>query len=124
MAASAILVIDDDPGIREVISECLRAEGYEVEAVRNGAEGLARLRARRADVVILDQIMPIMGGAEFLERLRADAAIRDVPVVLMSGLTPTAAQGQPRADVVLPKPFEIDELVAALARLGAPRGGA
>jgi CheY-like chemotaxis protein len=110
-------VVEDDSGIREVIAECLEGEGYRVEAAGNGLEGLDQVRERRPDVIILDLIMPGMGGGQFLERLRSDVGLRDIPVVLMTGATPSPTRPLPPADALLTKPFELDDLIGAIRRL-------
>jgi CheY-like chemotaxis protein len=60
--------------------------------------------------------MPVMNGAELVERLRADARLRDVPVVLTTAAMPTQGTPVPRVTALLPKPFELDALLAAVAR--------
>jgi two-component system response regulator MprA len=110
-----VLIIEDDAGIRETLSDFLRSEGFGVDLACDGAEGLERLATRRPDLILVDLLMPGMGGAQFLARLRADASLGDLPVVLMSGnrrVGPAAAG----ADAVLEKPFELDELLAAIRR--------
>lgn len=112
-----ILIVDDDSGIRDTLADCLECEGYDVAGARNGAEGLEHLAARRPDLILLDLLMPVMNGHQFLARLRADAATRDIPVLLMTGASGRTAQPLPPADAVLPKPFELDELLELVKRL-------
>jgi CheY-like chemotaxis protein len=119
--AGAILVIDDDAGIREALADYLRSEGFRVDLAADGAEGLERLRAARPDVILVDQFMPGMDGGKFLERLRADPVQRALPVVLMSGARAAGAAAS-AADLVLLKPFELEELLAALRRFRPPPG--
>ncbi len=118
--AGAILVIEDDPGIRETLSDFLRSEGFSVDLARDGAEGLERVAARRPDLILVDLLMPGMNGQQFLARLRAEAATRSLPVVLMTGGRPVGETAA-AADVVLEKPFELDELLATVRRF-SPRG--
>jgi DNA-binding response OmpR family regulator len=113
--AGTILVIEDDTGIREALADFLRSEGFLVDLAGDGAEGLERLAARRPDVILVDLAMPVMNGARFLARLRADEATRTLPVVLMTGTRPAGGTAA-AADAVLQKPFELDELVAVLRR--------
>jgi CheY-like chemotaxis protein len=115
-----ILVVEDDPGIRESLVECLETEGFEVQPAANGAEGLARLRTRRPNLVVLDLVMPVMNGAEFLDAVARDAALRDVPVLLMTAAMPSPGESLPRATAYLSKPFELGELLDAVDRHSAP----
>ena len=118
----SILVVEDDSGIRESLVECLAGEGYAVELAADGAEGLERLRARRPDLVVLDLVMPIMNGAELVEAVGRDAALRSVPILLMTAAMPAPGEQIPPVAGYLAKPFELGELLDAVERLcGAPR---
>lgn len=125
-AAAQMLVVDDDAGIRETIRLMLEAVGYVVTEAHDGAEALERLRAGAARyVVLLDYTLPHLDGPTLLRTLEADPALagrhaavlvsarREVDEPDLRGLC--ARLGVP----ILPKPFEMDELletVAALAR--------
>ena len=67
---TTILVVDDEPGVRDLLHDALDNAGFETEMASNGAEALDLLRRRSADICIVDINMPIMNGFEFLERLR------------------------------------------------------
>jgi CheY-like chemotaxis protein len=108
-----VLIVDDDASIRDALAMCLECEGFEVAQARDGREGVDRVREERPDLILLDLLMPVMNGRQFLDRLRADDATRDIPVVLMTGAS-SYGSPFPRADAVLPKPFEIDELIDAV----------
>lgn len=117
-----ILLIEDDADIRESVAECLEAEGYAVHAAVHGGEGLAWLRAGgRPDLVVLDLVMPVMNGTQFLAALRADPALGAVPVVLMTAVMSSSGMPIPAADGYLPKPFELLDLLATVERFSAPR---
>ncbi len=115
---ASILLVEDDRGIRESVAECLRYEGYAVTAVANGVEALASLRAgvHRPRLIVLDLVMPVMNGSEFLDALRGDPALRELPVVLMTAAMPSGGMGVPAANGYLSKPFELDDLLAAVGR--------
>lgn len=116
-ADSRILVVEDDAGIRESVEECLASEGYEVAAVTNGAEALEWLAREPApELLVVDLVMPVMNGAELLERLRADARLRELPVVLMTAAMPGTGGPLPPVDALLPKPFELETLLDTVAR--------
>jgi CheY-like chemotaxis protein len=79
-----VLVVDDDPAVREQLSSILGERGYRVETASGGAEGLALIRQHRPDAVILDLMMPDVDGFTVLERLRADPATLDLPVIVLT----------------------------------------
>src|SRR5579872_4269071 len=88
MTVSTVLVVDDDPGIRESLGDVLRAEGYQVRLAENGLIGLRDMRSTpRPDVVILDLMMPILSGWEVLEEISEDAALRPIPVLVVSAMS-------------------------------------
>ena len=86
MAKMAILVVDDDDDIREAVAEVLRAEGYETRGVANGQEALQAIQdaAERPELILLDLMMPVMDGWDFLFWLDERADLRDTPVAIMS----------------------------------------
>lgn len=110
-----ILVVEDDPGIREAIAECLSSEGLRVATATNGVEGLAQFRAERPALVIVDLVMPVMGGAAFVNELRAGTAGPLPPIVLMTAADPSA-HPLPAVDEILAKPFAVQDLLAAVER--------
>jgi CheY-like chemotaxis protein len=117
-----LLVVDDDPRVRGVIGAVLRDEGYVVEEAANGAIALERLtRTPLPDLVLLDLMMPGLGGHALRARQLADERIADIPVVVVTGSAASAdAMTRLRAAAVLEKPFELDALVRVVA--GALRG--
>jgi CheY-like chemotaxis protein len=114
-AALEILLVEDDVAIRESLAECLAMEGHTVRTAAHGVEALAWLaEGNRPRVVVLDLVMPRMGGEEFLKQLRAMPATRDLPVVLMTGASPSEGRAL-AADALLVKPFELSDLLSAIA---------
>jgi two-component system, OmpR family, response regulator MprA len=113
-----VLVVDDEPAVRESISRSLRFEGYEVELAGDGMAALRVLTTRPADAVILDVMMPVIDGLETCRRLRASGD--RVPVLM---LTARRAVGDrvtgldAGADDYLVKPFALEELLARLRAL-------
>jgi CheY-like chemotaxis protein len=115
-----VLVVDDDVAVLQTIADALEAEGYTVVTARNGALALERLRQRRPDVVLLDLMMPVMDGWTFLPLCRADPGGADLPVVVLSALSPTTTSIL-LADAFITKPFDLDDLLATVERLAAHR---
>ncbi len=118
--ARSILLIEDDPGIRDSIADCLEFEGYQVAGAANGEEGLRYLRSSPLPaLIILDLIMPVMNGAQFLERMRQDDTLAAIPVVVM---TAAIVPGGPSlsANERLAKPFELAELLRVVERFVGP----
>ncbi len=85
--AGKVLIIDDDPDILTYVSEILRDNAYETSTAGDGAAGLASVREARPDLVILDLMMPRKSGIRFLNEIRQDAALRDIPILVLSGAT-------------------------------------
>ncbi|MBK9712852.1 MAG: response regulator transcription factor [Kouleothrix sp.] len=114
---SDILIVDDDPNIRELVRLFLQREGFDVSEAADGAQALRQLEARRADLVILDVMMPNMDGWELCRELRASY---DMPLLMLTakGETAQKIQGfQLGVDDYLVKPFEPLELVARVNAL-------
>jgi two-component system response regulator MprA len=113
-----VLVVDDEPAVRESISRSLRFEGYEVELAADGESALKFQASRPADAVVLDVMMPVIDGLETCRRLRATGD--RVPVLM---LTARRAVGDrvtgldAGADDYLVKPFALEELLARLRAL-------
>ena len=79
-----VLVVDDEPGIIEIVQANLEAEGYEVRSAQNGLEGLKSIRESLPDLVILDVRMPEMNGWEVLERVEADPETAGLPIMMLT----------------------------------------
>lgn len=115
-----VLVIDDDAGVRDALAACLEADGLRVWTAPSGPRGLELARAEAPQVVIVDLLMPAMNGLQVIQALRGDAGTAAARVILMTGAGPGvagAAVAAGAADAVLPKPFELEELLAAVRRL-------
>src|SRR5690348_1604555 len=84
MSRKSVLIVDDDLDIRETLSEALAATGFDVATAVNGLDALGVLRGSgdRPSVILLDLMMPIMNGYEFLERRNLDPALASIPVAI------------------------------------------
>jgi len=119
-----VLVVDDEQPLRELIAVTLGGE-FVCDEAADGAAALSRLRESAPALVFLDVMLPDVSGLDVLREMRADARLRDVPVVIVSAwqapqdVTAALAGG---ADRFLAKPFDVDELVSLAQELvGEPR---
>ncbi len=115
-----ILAVDDAPENLEILRARLQANGYEVVTAADGEEGLARARTGEPDLVLLDIMMPKLDGISVLKRLKEDAALRFVPVVLVtakSDMRDVVAGLDAGADDYLVKPFDQSALIARVRSL-------
>jgi two-component system response regulator MprA len=113
-----VLVVDDDPDVRDSLSRSLRFEGYTVTTAADGEQALARLADERPDVLVLDLQMPVLGGLETCRRLRLQGD--DIPVLMLTardGTRDRVTGLDAGADDYLPKPFALEELLARLRAL-------
>ena len=106
----SVLVVDDDPAIREVIATALEDDGYSVETASNGAEALDKAEHHQPDAIVLDATMPVMDGWEFLEHWHARPVEHRAPVLVVSALGRSTAALQRGAQGFLSKPFDLDTL--------------
>ena len=109
---TTILIVDDEPGVRDLLRDALEIAGYETQLASNGAEALDQLRRNRCDLCIVDINMPLMNGFEFLERLRAHDT--QTPVLMLSArdAPEDVARGlRFGADDYVRKPFGLEEIL-------------
>jgi two-component system response regulator MprA len=113
-----VLVVDDEPAVREALERILRLDGYEVELATNGKDAIRRLANAPADAVLLDVLMPELDGLEVCRRLR-DTGDR-TPVLMLTArdaVGERVAGLEAGADDYLAKPFALEELLARLRAL-------
>lgn len=114
----SILVVDDDPAVRDALDRALMLEGYEVTTVSDGAQALDQIRSGTFDTVVLDIGLPVLDGLTVCKVARAEG--RRVPILMLTARTqtPDRVEGlDAGADDYLPKPFALDELLARLRAL-------
>ncbi|MGH1393871.1 MAG: response regulator transcription factor [Trichormus sp.] len=115
-----ILVVDDDLGTRLSISDYLELSGYSVITANDGQEALAMVEEYQPDLIVTDIVMPRMNGYELVRRVRQKPNFRLLPVILLTARTKTQERilgYQSGCDLYLPKPFELEELAAAIHNL-------
>src|ERR1041384_717679 len=116
MKEGRVLVVDDEPMVRETLGQVLTDEGYVVDLAVDGKTALECVQAARPDVILLDLMMPGMNGRQFLQALRDEPVYASVPVMIMTAVhgleVNLATLG---ASEVVEKPFNVDELLDKVA---------
>src|ERR1039458_9406881 len=121
---ATVLVVDDDPSVRDLLAKTLEKEGYRVIAAGNGVEALALARQHRPQAITLDVLMPQMDGWSALKELKADAALRDIPVIMVSVLNERGMAIPLGAADFVTKPVDRQRLTAILREHCAGPSGA
>lgn len=124
-----ILIVDDEKNITTLLRAMLDSvSGYEVEAANSGMEGLQKARAFRPELILLDVVMPDIGGDEFADLAKKEPALRNVPIIFLTGIVTKeevkASGGKLGGYTYLAKPVAgVPELVACIeANLPPPKG--
>ncbi len=122
MSGVRVLVVEDDPSVRGLLQTLLVAEGYEVSTASDGLGGLGQIAATAPALVLLDLMMPDLGGVRVIEELRSDPELARTPVLVVTGHEDAVPDMRARLgdDNVFLKPFAVAEL---LTRVGAVTGG-
>ncbi len=118
--AQKLLLVDDEPGLREAVQAYLEDSGFEVNVAPNAKQGWELLQTTLPDLVITDIMMPQVDGYQFLKQMREDPRFKALPVVFLTarGMTSDRILGyQAGCDVYISKPFDPDELVAIVQNL-------
>jgi len=116
-----ILVIDDESGVRRLLTDLLAGEGYDVSEASDGIRGLERLRDVSPDLIILDLMMPVVSGWAFAEKCRRMDISGDVPIIAMSAMLDlnraAATLDALGVRAYVAKPFDVEALLALVAQL-------
>ncbi len=113
-----VLVVDDEPLIRELVADALRESGFDVESAANGRQALDLLHSWVPRAIVLDLMMPKLDGVGFSEVLQRDPRLASIPVLLVTAAyAPHEAARRMGARAVLTKPFELDALVDLVIQL-------
>jgi CheY-like chemotaxis protein len=108
-----VLAVEDDESLASFYETWLTDEGHDVAVARDGADALRKLEWR-PDVILLDLMLPVMDGYEFLRRLRADPRGRGIPVLVLSAALPPGRDAVRGAQAVVRKPFNFDRLLTLI----------
>jgi two-component system, chemotaxis family, chemotaxis protein CheY len=117
VTADRILVVDDDESIRQIVRLCLSDEGYEVFEASNGVDALEMLPDCQPDLILLDLRMPVMDGWEFARRYRLGPGPHVPIVAFIAALNAQLECADLEATSILPKPFDLDDLLAIVRDL-------
>ena len=119
-AGKHILVIDDDVDVRNVMSLLLRAEGYRVATAANGRDALDYLgQGEVPDLILLDVMMPVMDGWQFLQRQQQDPALAQIPIIILSAASDVTSV----AVAHFQKPVPFDQLLETIKKYCWERNG-
>ena len=115
--AAKVLVVEDDPSVRGLLHTLLTGEGYEVSTASDGLAGLVKASSTKPDLMLLDLMMPDLGGIRVLEELRDDPTMSDIPVIVVTGKLEAVPplRGLLGEDNVFVKPFGVTELLERVA---------
>lgn len=115
-----VVVAEDEFLVADMLVLSLEDEGHEVRSAAHGAAALALIREERPDIVITDFMMPLMTGLELAEAMRADEALRTIPIILVSGAQGAAARARTDLfDKVIDKPYLLPKLLEAAVELAS-----
>jgi CheY-like chemotaxis protein len=117
--APTVLIVEDDPDTREMLTSFLQLEGFQTETASNGREALDRLTGGvDAAVIVLDLMMPVMDGWQFRRRQVEDARLAKIPTIVVSAAG-RDRMAQISADAYLAKPIDMDELLSRVTQFCA-----
>jgi CheY-like chemotaxis protein len=121
MGKKRVLIADDDPDTRLLLSLVLTEQGYDLDTARDGFEALALAEQQRPDLMVVDHMMPRMTGTDCVTIMKEHPALCEVPVVLVTA-APAAVQAAGRLGfhAAVEKPLELDEFVRTVRRLCPP----
>ena len=111
-----ILVVDDDDSTVELLAQLLELEGYAVLTASNGKEALESASRTVPGLIVTDQVMPIMTGAELFRALKSSPRLRQVPVILITSAPPAAARDLHWAELIR-KPLDLETLLRSVHRV-------
>jgi CheY-like chemotaxis protein len=113
-----VLVVDDEFGIVDVLETVLTDEGYRVLTACNGKQGLSRLAEETPEVILLDFMMPILGGRDMLRAIASEPVYQGIRVIMMSSLSEEAVATRCTGYAAfLHKPFRVSAVLSTLARV-------
>ncbi len=115
MSSAEILIVDDERPLRELLASLFEEAGYRVRAAIHGRDALVQIEEARPDLIVMDLMMPVMGGIELYRQLKRTAETRSIPIVMMSaGLPPPNELHD--GDAFISKPFDLITVETVVGR--------
>lgn len=119
-APKDILVVEDEAYLCDLVADLLESEGHTARTASNGREALDRLLERKPQLILLDLMMPVMDGWEFIRALRSNQEWRNIPVIVVTAVYDVKrTQQETGAVAVVTKPFDIDQIADVVNRYSA-----
>jgi len=112
-----ILVVEDQPDNRQIIRDMLAATDYEIIEAEDGEQALAAIAKQRPDLILMDIQLPVMDGYEATRRIKADPALRSIPIIAVTSYALSGEEKKARAagcDDYVPKPYSPRQLLAKI----------
>lgn len=110
-----ILILEDEQALSDLLADVLEAEGHTARKAGNGLEALHQIEASRPNLILLDMMMPVMDGWEFIDRMRANDEWKTIPVVVITAVYDMSSlERKTGAKAILTKPFDIELIVDAV----------
>ena len=113
--SKCILLVEDQEDIMQILRDTLNSADYETVEAKNGEEALAAVAARRPDLILMDIQLPVMDGYEATRRIKADSALRSIPIIAVTSYALSGDEEKARAagcDDFVPKPYSPRQLLA------------
>lgn len=119
-----ILYIDDERPTLDLIAQALKFAGYTITGVTSGEQGLALMRERKPDLLLLDLMMPDLSGWDVYRIMKSEEALADIPVIIITARVLSQdrvlIEGLPPVDDYITKPFDVKRLIRAIQRFVPP----
>lgn len=115
-----ILAVDDSPSMRQMVTFTLKGAGFQVDEANDGADALQKAKAGRYDLIITDVNMPVMDGITLIRKLRAEAAYKFTPMLMLTTESGADKKGEGKAAGAtgwIVKPFNPDQLIATVKKV-------
>jgi two-component system cell cycle response regulator DivK len=114
-----ILVVEDQADNRQILRDLLTSEGYRVIEAQDGEEGIRAATAARPDLILMDIQLPLLDGYEATRRIKADPALRAIPIIVVTSYSLSGDEAKARAagcDDFVPKPYSRRQLMAKISQ--------